>query len=653
MATKTMKIKAISWTGGYASSGKKLDISYTYGDMKSSGILTFEIPRTIAKYRVLTFNVYPAGGSCSGCYFTGFGLDEIYQNIFDGTWKSFEINKISTERNIQYTLLKPNPTTGRKQFGWYGYTEEVCEDTFEPYIEIQYVEPEITDVTVTGNSIDSNVTVSATISDSASITIQAMLNGVQVTSATTTSTAYTFPVGTFTSPGDYVFVVTSTSSDGVQVTSNTSAALTGTQVSISDLEPNGINKLITSNIVLSFTGTNISTYTLTAKQNGVTKYTKSGTSSDGTIVDGIQQFSFTMVKNLFSSGTVQLELSCSYVGQYYTNTAISTASFLTYGPPSTPIIDSESTYSTPYPTLYFTCSDNYISYQVKIDGVQGTEIYGNPNRYKITSALANNTAHTFKVRVKNQYQLWSEWASVTFNISYAELQTPEINTYADTDNGCIVINVESATQDAFHYHSVLRSTDGVAWTEIASDLEISDSYKDETVASNTKYLYKARAYDSNGAFKDGEIVTCTCDFKQCVISIPFTDKKVILKYYADAESSTSKAITNTTSRSYQQVCGLSVPKAQRSNLKYKSFSLNLAFKTKEKYEEFMALENEEVLLFRDSKGLKAYVDMVIAKEQDMQCYYKIVSVSFTEVYYKEGDYEEAKDHTFTYDVEEF
>lgn len=515
------------------------------------------------------------------------------------------------------------------------------------YLEYTVTEPLVEDFIVNGISIDLPITCTWVQEDVATWAVQAILNGnVIATKTGTTETTCTFLPSDLTEAGEYTFKIIA--SNGSQtVVATATATLTGTQVAITSLEPNGVNQLKSSNINISFSGANITNYSISAKQKGITKWNTSGTNTSGAT-----SFVFQMVKNLFDIGNVELELTCTYNGNYYSNSAYQTAAFLVYGAPTKPIIVVEQAYTTPTPTINFSCVDAYISYQVEVDGVQVTETFGTPNKYKIPNALSNNAYHTFKIRVKNQYQLWSEWASITFLISYAELETPVINAYADNGNNRIIVNVESVLQANFHNHSIFRSVDGQTWIEIAKQLTLSDSFADLTCASNVLYYYRVRANDVNGGIKDSEIMSCMCEFERSVLSVPFSQKSITLEYFGD-EKSINKQIVNNSERTFTSVCGLRQPKSKRSNVKYNSFSLNLAFKTKDDYEAFMEFEDEEALLFRDKNGLKLYCDMAIISEQDMRYYFKIVSIVLTEVYYKEGDYEEVPDTTFSYVKDEW
>lgn len=526
-----------------------------------------------------------------------------------------------------YSGTKPDYT---KQLG---YLYETL-DLENCYLEVSVNEPSVSSFVVTGGSADSVVIGTWVQEDVESWVVNAKLNGQIKVTTTGTTSGFSLPVGTFTEEGVYEFIL-SAYCGSTSVTATTNLQILLTHPVITTLEPNGVNQLNISNIQISFSGSNFTKYDIKAKQNGIIKWSNSASVST-------TSFSFNMVKNLFDLGYVDLELTLTYDNGYYQTIAIQTARFLVYGVPSIPVITSQAIYSTPVPTINFRCSDLYISYQLELDGIVQTETYGSPNKYTYTSPLTNEAYHTFKVRVKNSYNLWSSWASVTFKVSYAELEEPMINVYADTSNGTIVINVESDDQSNFHNHSIIRSEDGTTWTVIATGISRIGSYKDISCSSGTKYYYKARAVDTFGGIKDSVAEECTCILTKSVLSIPDKDISVTLEYYNNFESAYKK-VKNNTSRNYVQVCGLNVPKSQKSEVKYKSIQLSIAFKTKEEYENFMKLEDAEVLLYRDKHGLKMYCDMVISEYEEMQFYYRTVNVTLNEVYYSEGDYAESYD----------
>ena len=418
---------------------------------------------------------------------------------------------------------------------------------------------------------------------------------------------------------------------------------------ITSIWPNTTNELRNSNIQLGFSAKNFTSYSISAIQDGVTKYTTSGSNSSN--IDEIITKIFSMVKNLFSQGQATISVNVTNVRNGYSNTDTMTVTFNVIDNPNTPTLTSEQTYSTPKPIVSIACSSTYISYKTCIDDVESSEIFGSIQSYYFETALTNNEYHTFKVKVKNMYGLWSEWGSCTFYISYAELETPEFSVYVDTKNGCICVAMESEKQENFKDHSVLRLENGT-WVEIGKELNRICTFYDNSCASGTKYTYKVRANDTYGGYKDGDIVEKSIDFDGTVLSIPWTNRKLKLEYYS-SEDDINKNVVPSNSDTYVEVCGLSLPKLQKGTLKNRSLPLNIVFKTKDKYDEFMSFIQNDVLLLRDGKGLKMYCHIIPTNYKDYRYYYKCVSIAITEVYYKEGDFIEIPDRPFTWAREEF
>lgn len=519
-------------------------------------------------------------------------------------------------------------------------------DESSSYIECTTVEPVITSFLVEGNSIDSNIVCTWQQEDVDNWTLEVLQSNIVIATRTgTTISGCTFLPGDIVSGGNTTFRLTASKGTNYKVVSQ-DVNLLFTQVKIINVEPDGVAQRRDSNIILSFTGNNITSYSIVAKQLGIAKFSQSGTNESG-----LTNFSFTMVSNLFENGEVEIVVEANYVGTNYQNNDSMTAKFNVYGNPSIPIITAEQEYSTPFPTIYIAESDSYVSYILEIDGIEQSERYGNITEFTPSEPLGNEEYHTIKLKVKNQYQLWSSYARCTFFVSYSSVEEPQINVYANERKACIIINCESGEQENFRNHSILRKENGT-WREIAKELERIDTYEDSTCASQNDYEYKARAYDVYGGFKDSKIKKCSCQFEKTMLSIPFTDISVQIEYYK-SESDVQKPITYNTSKSYVEVCGLSVPKLKNTTLKYRVLPINVVFKTKEKLEEFLKLENEDILLFRDKNGEKMYCSMSITTTQNMSRYYKGITITLTECYFKEGDYIEAEDHSFTWNKEEY
>lgn len=418
---------------------------------------------------------------------------------------------------------------------------------------------------------------------------------------------------------------------------------------ITSVWPNSTRELRKSNIQLGFSAKNFTSYSISAIQGNVTKYTKSGTNTSN--IDEVVSKTFDMVNSLFDQGEASITVSVTNARSSYSTDDSMTVKFTVIDNPNTPTLTYDQDYSTPKPTIYCACSSAYVSYIIAIDDIEGSEIFGNISQYYFETALENNAYHTFKLKVKNTYGLWSEWATASFHVSYAELNTPEFSVYTDVDNGCICVAMESSDEENFSYNSVLRLENGT-WVEIGKNLERICTFYDNSCASNKEYSYKVRAYDIFGGYKDTSSTTCKIDFTGTILSVPWTNQKLKLEYF-NSEDDVTKNIANNVSDTYVEVCGLSLPKLQKGTLKGRSLQLNVAFKTKAAYDEFINFIGNDTLLFRDGKGIKMYCHITTSNEKDYLRYYKCVTANIKEIYYKEGDFIEIPDKPFTWNVEEY
>ena len=421
------------------------------------------------------------------------------------------------------------------------------------------------------------------------------------------------------------------------------------QGEITSVWPNGTRELRKSNIQLGFSAKNFTDYTLSAIQGGVTKYTTTGTNTSD--IDAIVTKTFSMVNSLFEQGEVTVTVRVSNTRNGYTTTDHMTVKFTVIDNPNTPTLTYEQSYNTPRPVIDIACSSPYISYKIALDDVEGSEIFGHISSYYFESALKNNAYHTFKIKVKNTYGLWSDWGTATFYIAYAELDTPSFNVYTDPINGCISVAIESTEQSNFKDHSVLRLENGT-WVEIGKELERICTFYDNSCASGVTYAYKVRANDTYGGYKESHAIEQTIHFTGTVLSIPWTNQRLKLEYY-NSEEDVVKNVVPSNSDTYVEVCGLSLPKLKKGTLNSRSLQLNIAFKTQEKYQEFIALIQNDVLLLRDGKGLKMYCHIVPTNFKDYLRYYRCVTIAITEVYYKEGDFIEIPDRPFIWSKEEY
>lgn len=509
------------------------------------------------------------------------------------------------------------------------------------YLEVDITTPEIDNFNVAGTSIDSDIICSWEQKDVTSWEVQAIQDNNIVRRITGTSeSTCTFALGSFSKSGTTIFKIIAYYDDSSIEVSQT-VELTQITPQIIAIEPNGVLKLLTNPIDIEFTGTNITSFVMNVYQNNVKKFTYSGTT----------ERTITIMANIFSNGTVSIEIIAKYVGASYETSTTRTVSFTAYGPPQNPVVNVDENYHTPFPLIKWSSSEQ-LSYQLKIGALDTGEIYSNDKMYQVNEALENHTYYQVSIRVKNQYNLWSSWVTASIYIDFAELTQPEFNIYADTNNACIVLNVQSQEDVDFNYHELYRREKSGIWVRIATNLGMVAEYHDFSCASNTSYDYKVRAITTEGGYTDSVTKEMSCNFKGNILSVPFTDISFNVRYSKE-ESGIQKSTALTVDRKFVVYCGCEKPKETRGLTKYKQFSLSTTFKTLDEYRIFEELANERILLFRDNKGTKAYCSMIITGITDEKTFYATVDLALTEVYYKEGDYSEDESRPLRFVDEEW
>ena len=515
----------------------------------------------------------------------------------------------------------------------YVYSTRYNDESKRPYVEYIKYTPEARNFNIIGNSIDENIVCQWENEDVTSWKVEVIQNDILIASKTGTSeNTCTFVPGDINVAGKVIFklnVYHGTSSNEY----TKEVELSGTQVKLFSIEPNLLPQKIYQPIELTITGENMTNLDIKAVQNGTTKYSK--VISNNTL----STVSENILANTFSSGTVNITVTATYNGPHYSNSVTQSVSFVAYGKPKAPTLNVQEEYATPSPLISWVLDVEQIQYQVIFNDEVVQDVYSsNIHSYQLEN-LENNKYYTVKVRIKNQYNEWSDYSSATFKVSFAELETPEVNVYSDRENSCIVIVATSPQQDEFVKHEIYRrNTSENKWIKIKSNLPLELSFSDYSCGSGVLYEYKVRAVSNIGTFKDSSICSSKVDFTGRMISVPNTDICIELTNFDTIKDSLADILYNSNS-SYLGICGLSVPKEVKYTQRHKTFSCKCCFETKEEYDKFLELEDEEILLYRDGKGEAFYCTIQIKSTTDSAMYYKYISFTVTETYYSGVEYD--------------
>lgn len=448
------------------------------------------------------------------------------------------------------------------------------------------------------------------------------------TTTGTTAKSITIPAGIL-SIGEFtvdVIVANNPYSNlGASATKSQSFTAVSTAPVITSLEPDGINQNVDLQINVSWVCSNQDTYTLKAYQDNVLLKTYSGTTQKSLVIPA----------GTFKAGNIKLELQCSNTVNGVVATATRTATFIGYGRPPAPILDQQTIYNRAKPTFKWESADQ-VAYileiwkdNVKIEGT--AEVIGTDKTYTTQTALSNNTKFIVKVKVKNQFNLWSDFANKEITVSYTELPKPTFDIVRE-GSGILITMTMPETQGLASLE-IWRKDAYSNWVRLAYDMKRTDQWTDNTVASGKEYFYKVIANALNGGMSESDIKTEKAEVKDFVfVDIEDTSKKIVLRWNPKVSISNRRKIS---SKIY---AGCSKPKIEKGKVKYKVASMEFTVEKPElEHLQYLA-DTSQVILFRDRRGEKIYgqISSDIGETYEMMDRVNI-SFEFTELNFIERD----------------
>lgn len=508
------------------------------------------------------------------------------------------------------------------------YTDSYSILTNESIITgLKGVTPVISDFLIDGTNIDSPIVCTFTLADTTSWIVQAILNDnvVDFKSGTIANTC-TFNSGDLRVKGDYTFKLIA-SNKYASVESIKAITLTRNEPTIIGLEPDNVPQNINKQINLSWTTQNQQSYKLTA--GGIT-------------YNGTTATSLLLPSNTLTSGTKTMTLTITYTSSWgEVMTATKTVTFLAFGNPPNPILDGTTIYNTALPTFTWTSSEQ-VAYELKVrnsdsqDIEASGEVISSATQYTSTIALENSSTYTVLLRIKNQYNLWSEWVSKVFNTSFVVPNKPTLTLVA-TNNSSIIISFNVEYSSEFNRAEIWRKTANTDWIRLAYNLDNTFSYEDKYVGDET-YYYKVRAIGVNGGIAESDTLSETLGSISPIKDFHLTNVEnfkdnVILIGNPSAKLTNNRKIVSTV------FAGSKAPKIDKGETNYKSMSLSFTVE-EDTYEKLLeVIDNADVLLYRDGRGRKFYCQVSSYPSVNYDTGGCLgISFSIVEVAFLEGDF---------------
>lgn len=312
--------------------------------------------------------------------------------------------------------------------------------------------------------------------------------------------------------------------------------------------------------------------------------------------------------------------------------------FTAAGKPDTPVLTKpNATENTSRPLIAWTASGQ-VMYQAQV--MQGSnvawdsgEVASTSDQVQVGINLADNTSYTAKVRVKNQYDLWSDWASKAFTVDFELPNKPSFNIVKDLVRASIRLTIANPTPDGaggFAHNDIYRRKVNGTWIRIATGIERDGIYEDCAMASSQPYEYMIRTIGTFG-YMDSDIKYADIRVRNSQLA-SISDKDICVPLIYNPQRNISLGM----GRTLMQFAGRKKPVAEFSE--HVDFGLALSFVVKdiEDIDTLMALvESAETLLYRDNRGRKIYCT-IGSLDIDEERKYWTVSFAIAEVSHQEG-----------------
>ena len=352
----------------------------------------------------------------------------------------------------------------------------------------------------------------------------------------------------------------------------------------------------------------------------------------GVVTRGTDLRKVSYPKNTFNKGANTMRLIINYTPNHNpleVRKASKVVSFTGYGKPSNLVLDDRTVYTTATPTIYWTPNHEQtaVNYIVRRDGVEieNKTVITTDNFIKL-GTLENNTGYSIQVRIKNSYELWSEYATKDFETNFNQIAAPNIEVFQK--GGGVLIVVNAIQEDNFNGISLFRKTGSGEWLQITDrKINCEDSILDSTCIGYTQY--KARIYDTLGGYADSEVKSIDVNIKNYhLANVQDLKQEICLNFV----KSRCNIVTDITTKKF---AGNSKPRVYKNNTNYKQCSLTVTLENNDLLAFLDFINNSEILCYRDRRGNKMFCFANIEGFEPINAFFIDVNLTLTEVNFVE------------------
>lgn len=338
-------------------------------------------------------------------------------------------------------------------------------------------------------------------------------------------------------------------------------------------------------------------------------------------------------KNIFTKGENALKVIVYYSPTYNNQEVrhvIKQVTFNGYGKPKPPILDTTIVYASATPNFTWTAgtieSDAQVAFEVDVH-TENKIVNSVENTYTMMTSLENNNQYVIRLRIKNKFELWSDWVEKEFTTSFSKLPKPIINLSPQKENVLIIIQCDEVID--FKQMSLYRSIDKVNWIEIANDLNFSDNLTDFLVCSGIETFYKVRVYDNKGGYNESDIKGITVNlFNYNLLNI----QKLKTNKQLDFVAINFKNNFTSVAKIFAGACK---PAFYKGNSNYLTASMTAKLVNNEVNKFIDYIREGQIFCYRDYKGKKIFVCVEVDSINYINPFMQEVVLALTEVNFNE------------------
>lgn len=261
------------------------------------------------------------------------------------------------------------------------------------------------------------------------------------------------------------------------------------------------------------------------------------------------------------------------------------------------------------------------------------EVQGSVNQYTLKSRLEDNKPYTFKARIADEYNIWSDWGTKASTVNFIKPPIPTLSLYLNPERGSTIIKIQNPTPGAGEeltvFNDIFRKEGNGEWLRIATN--IISEFNDLTIKPKSEIYYKVRAIGQNG-YVDSTIKGTEFLMKYSDLSVVGESEKHVKLKYNDRKQQNSGY-----TGSLLVFSGRNKPVVEFDDNRNNDIALEFEITNKKDLDMLQEIiDSRKTLLYRDSRGRKLY-GSVISKlnVQDSEFNYYTVGFTFTETDFNE------------------